>query len=124
MKQTLLTAALALCAGCMNLYVRNPLTDVRIDEVYKSTRTVGLLSYAIAFPQIMNPAGDGGWMLANLLTIPVGCVCLCDAACEAAIDTVCLPYDWPVSAKREADWEEWCRKRAEDAEREYEKETR
>ena len=124
MKRMAAIAVLALCAGCMNLYVRNPLTDVRIDEVYKSTRTVGAIAYVVAFPQIMNPAGDGGWMLANLFTVPVGCVCLCDAACEAVIDTVCLPYDWPVSAKREADWEEWCRKHAEDAEREYEEETR
>ena len=55
-------------------------------------------------------------MWENIFTVPLGCLCLCDAVCEAAIDTVCLPFDWPISAKRKRDQEAW----QEERRREYE----
>ena len=40
-------------------------------------------------------------MMENLITIPVGCIGFCDTACEAVIDTVLLPVDWPLTAYRD-----------------------
>ena len=37
----------------------------------------------------------------NVVTIPLGLVCLCDSVCEAALDTVFLPIDYPLSCVRE-----------------------
>ena len=62
-----------------------------------------------------NP-GDNGFQMMNILTIPLGCVVMCDAVCEAVVDTVCLPFDWPISAKRKRDLEAW----QEERRREYE----
>lgn len=94
--------ALLLCmCGCVNCYTRFPTTNERIERVYQCSREAAALSVIIAFPQMMsdNP-GDGGFMWENIFTVPLGCLCLCDAACEAVIDTVCLPFDWPISAAR------------------------
>lgn len=102
----IVVACFAVC-GCINLmYTRNPLPDARINEVYQSTRIAAPASYIIAFPQTMSPSGGGGFMAANILTIPAGCVVLVDAACEAVVDTVCLPVDWPLAAHRKKIWEE------------------
>lgn len=43
----------------------------------------------------------------NLITIPIGCIGYCDTACEAVIDTVLLPIDWPLTSYRDKKWKEW-----------------
>ena len=96
----LLFFATAMC-GCVNMYERAPWTNPEIRSVYQCSRAAAGMSVIVAFPQMMsdNP-GDGGFMWENIFTIPLGCVCMCDTACEAVIDTVCLPFDWPISAAR------------------------
>ena len=96
----LIVAVVAFC-GCVNLYTRCPTTDEKITMVYQCTREAAGLSVLIAFPQMMsdNP-GDHGFMWENIFTVPLGCLCLCDAVCEACVDTVCVPFDWPISAAR------------------------
>jgi hypothetical protein len=61
------------------------------------------MSIIIAFPQAMSDGPSRGFMWENIFTIPLGCLGLCDAACETVIDTVCLPFDWPISAVRRKD---------------------
>ena len=101
MKSILILSAALILGGCVNCYTRFPTTNERIERVYQCSREAAALSVIIAFPQMMsdNP-GDGGFMWENIFTVPLGCLCLCDAACEAVIDTVCLPFDWPISAAR------------------------
>ena len=101
MKSILILSAALILGGCVNCYTRFPTTDKKITMVYQCSREAAGWSVIIAFPQMMsdNP-GDGGFMWENIFTIPLGCLCLCDAACEAVIDTVCLPFDWPISAAR------------------------
>lgn len=96
----LLFFATAMC-GCVNMYERAPWTNPEIRSVYQCSRAAAGMSVIVAFPQMMsdNP-GDGSFMWENIFTIPLGCLCLCDAACEAVIDTVCLPFDWMISAAR------------------------
>lgn len=108
--------ALSLAAGCVNLYTRFPTTNAKIEQVYQSSRQAAGLSIIVAFPQMMSDAPGQGYMLENVFTVPLGCLCLCDAVCEAAIDTVCLPFDWPISAKRKRDQGAW----QEERRREYE----
>lgn len=107
-------AACSALSGCVNVaYTRNPLSDSRIQKTYQSTGIALSASYVIAFPQIMSPTGEDGLMLANIVSIPLGCVGLVDTACEAVIDTVCLPVDWPLAASRKRKWEEWQQEQAE-----------
>lgn len=101
----LFTAALIACAlsGCMNIWTRNPFTDTEITSVYQSSRTMTSGAIVVAFPQMMSDCpSEPAFILMNLFTIPLGGLVLCDAACEAALDTVFLPFDWPVSARRTA----------------------
>ena len=97
-------AIAALCTaltGCMNLWTRNPFTYTEITSVYQSSRIMAGSAVIVAFPQMMSDCpGDGGFMLENIFTIPLGCLVLCDAACEAVVDTAFLPFDWPMSAYR------------------------
>ena len=104
MKNILILSAALILGGCVNCYTRFPTTNERIERVYQCSREAAALSVIIAFPQMMsdNP-GDGGFKWENIFTVPLGCLCLCDAACEAVIDTVCLPFDWPISAARRKD---------------------
>ena len=89
------------CGGCVNCYTRFPTTDARIEEVYQCSRQAAALSLVCAFPQMMSDRpGDNGFMWENVFTIPIGCIGLCDTACEAAIDTVLLPIDWPLAHYR------------------------
>ncbi len=111
---TLLTCA-ALC-GCVNCYTRFPTTNAKIEQVYQSSRQAAGLSIIVAFPQMMSDVPGQGYMWENIFTVPLGCLCLCDAVCEAAIDTACLPFDWPISVKRKRDQEAW----QEERRREYE----
>jgi len=93
--------AVVLCAGCVNLYTRWPTTEEKITMVYQCSREAAGLSVLVAFPQMMSDCpSDNGYMWENIFTVPLGCLCLCDAAVEACIDTVCLPVDWPLSASR------------------------
>lgn len=60
----------------------------------------------VAFPQVIDMgAGHDPFVPMNILTVPCGCVCLCDTLLEVVVDTVCLPYDWPVSEKRKKERE-------------------
>lgn len=103
MKKLIITAiaVVSLC-GCMNLYTRFPTTDAEIKSVYQCSREAAGMAIICSFPQAMSDCpGDSGWMWENLLTIPfLGLPCAVDAVCEACIDTVCLPFDWPMSAMR------------------------
>lgn len=95
----LIALSLMFVAGCMNLYVRCIDKDEKIHDIYQCTKHTAAFSYVVMFPQVMNPAGSHGFIAANILSIPVGCLCFVDVACEAVVDTVCLPYD--VYAKDE-----------------------
>lgn len=117
MKRLIAVAALSLTAGCMNMWTRNPLTDTRIERCYQSSSTMAGAVIIVSFPQMMSDCpGDNGFMWENVFTVPLGCLVMCDAACEAVVDTVCLPFDWPISAKRRRDLEAW----QEERRREYE----
>ena len=100
MKNMLILSAALILGGCANCYTRIPTTDEKITMVYQCSREAAGLSVLIAFPQAMSDGPSRGFMWENIFTIPLGCLCLCDAACEAVIDTVCLPFDWPISAVR------------------------
>lgn len=101
MKTILSAAAAAFLCGCMNLYVRCPATDLEIRDVYQSTRTMACASIIASFPTMYNGRGDGTFHWWNAFTIVgLGVPCAADAACEAAVDTIFLPFDWPVSSAR------------------------
>jgi len=86
--------------GCVNLYTRWPTTDEKITMVYQCSREAAGLSVLVAFPQAMSDGPSRGFMWENIFTIPLGCLCLCDAAVEVCVDTVCLPVDLPLAASR------------------------
>jgi len=53
MKKLMKVAAicmLLLASGCINCYLRCPVTDQKIDEVYKSTKAGAGMSYVVMFP--------------------------------------------------------------------------
>lgn len=102
MKKLATIAIAATMCGCMNCYTRFPTTDAKIERVYQCSREMAALSVICSFPQMMSDCpGDNGFMWENCLTIPfLGLPCAVDGVCEACIDTVCLPFDWPVSAAR------------------------
>ncbi len=93
-------AVASMFSGCVNLYTRCPTTDEKITMVYQCSREAAGLSVLVAFPQAMSDGPSRGFMWENIFTIPLGCLCMCDAAVEACIDTVCLPVDWPLAASR------------------------
>ena len=95
----LVCASMSFLCGCVNVCVRGLAMD-RIEETYQCTKTAFGFSYVLMFPQVMSPTGGEHFMWENLLTIPVGVIGFADTACEAVIDTVCLPVDWPLSAYR------------------------
>lgn len=101
MKSILILSAALILGGCVNCYTRFPTTNERIERVYQCSREAAALSVIIAFPQMMsdNPSSHG-FMWENIFTIPLGCVCMLDAACEAVVDTVCFPYDYFISRHR------------------------
>lgn len=100
-------ACVTLLGGCVNISTR-VLGNDTIKEVYQSTKTAAGFSYVLMFPQVMTPGGGEHFMWENLFSIPIGLVGFVDTACEAAIDTVCLPVDWPLSAYRKNKEEEPC----------------
>ena len=93
-------ALILLACGCVNCYTRWPTTSEQITMVYQCSREAAGLSVLVAFPQAMSDGPSRGFMWENIFTIPLGCLCMCDAAVEACIDTVCLPVDWPLAASR------------------------
>ena len=99
----MLALAALLCGGCVNCYTRLPMTATRIERVYQCSCAAAALSVLVAFPQMMSDGPSRGFMCENIFTVPLGCLCLCDAAAEACIDTVCMPIDWPLSAARKED---------------------
>ena len=90
----------SLMTGCVNLYTRWPTTEEKITMVYQCSREAAGLSVLVAFPQMMSDGPHETYIWENIFTVPLGCLCLCDAAVEACIDTVCLPVDWPLAASR------------------------
>lgn len=99
MKAIVIAAAAMLC-GCVNMYTRCPWTDEKIERTYQSTGVAYSFAIVAAWPQIMSDSpGNNGFMPENLISIPVGCAIMCDAACEAVIDTVCLPVDIVLSKR-------------------------
>ena len=103
MKKIIKTALVVLTlftAGCMNLYVRCPGTDKKIEKTYQCTQETFDLSYVIMFPQILPLNADKGLMPANIITVPIGCLCFVDVACEAVLDTVFWPIDRIISDSR------------------------
>ena len=102
MRKLLSVAAVAALSGCVNCYTRWPTTDERISSVYQCSREAAALSVICSFPQMMSDAGNAdSFMWENIFTVPfLGLPCALDALCEAAVDTVCLPVDWPLSASR------------------------
>lgn len=104
MKRLVAIVALALaCGGCMNCYFRAPWTLGRIEGCYQSTGYMAGMTVIASFPQCMSDCpGDGGFRWENCFTIPfLGLPCLVDTACEACIDTVCLPADYFIARARE-----------------------
>lgn len=113
------TFALAVCllgaGGCANIMVtRNPFEKERIEHVYQGTGMSAGVALIVAFPQMMSDAPSiHGFDPLNIFTIPLGCLVLVDTVCEAAIDTVCLPYDIPVSIARANAEKRWREKERE-----------
>jgi len=93
-------AALLLLCGCVNVYTRCPLTERRIKGVYQCTKEAASLSYVVMFPQTMGWGNGAAFVPENLVTVPVGCLGMCDAAAEAVLDTVFLPADAWLASRR------------------------
>lgn len=111
--------------GCVNLYVRCPGTSSKIATVYQSTQAAAALSYVIMFPQVISWRGAQvearsssreTFVMENLITIPIGCIGFCDTACEAVIDTVLLPIDWPLTYYRDKQLDKKTKKDVDDIE--------
>lgn len=100
--KTLMALVLAFClSGCMNLYVRCPGTMPVITDTYQCTEASAGLSYVVMFPQTMMPSGGRKFLFPeNLISIPIGCLCFVDVVGEAAIDTVCYPFDLWIENSR------------------------
>lgn len=91
--------------GCMNAYVRCPSTSRRIESVYQSTGEMAGVTLIASFPQIMACSGPHPvFMWENCISVPfLGLPCFTDTVLEGIVDTVCLPYDIPVSIHRKKD---------------------
>ena len=106
-----------LSSGCVNMYTRCPGTAASIMDTYQCTDTAWSITWITAFPQIMAPMDSGGFMAENLLTIPLSLIPAADTVCEAAIDTVCWPFDRMIADSRKT--AEKPAKQAEPEEMEY-----
>lgn len=101
--QFVMVCALALCAGCVNCYMRWPESDARIETVYQPSRTALEFSIICAFPQMLSDCpSDVGFKAYNVLTVPLGLLVLGDALCEAVVDTVLFPIDYSIAKLRKA----------------------
>lgn len=114
---SLFAVALLGAGGCVNAFtVRNPFSDAKVERIYQSTSAAACASIVVAFPQMMSdcPSDYGAYLPFNILTVPLGCLCLVDAVVEGVADTVCLPFDYPMSRYRRRKEDAW---RLEDIER-------
>lgn len=95
-------AVISMLQGCVNVYTRCPTTThVRIERCYQCTGEAAGMSLIAAFPQMISDSpGDHGFIIENVITIPIGCIGLCDTACEAVLDTAFLPVDYALSRYR------------------------
>lgn len=95
-------AIASMFSGCVNIYTRCPTTDARIESCYQSTRVASAFAVVASFPQMMSDApSDYAIQWENIFTVPfLGLPCSVDACLEAVVDTVCLPYDYPISKAR------------------------
>ena len=98
MKKIVVIVSMLLMSGCINLYTRSPFTNVKIERPWQSTQTAADLSYVVMFPQTLSPASNRGFSPANLISVPIGCLCWIDVVCEAIIDTLL----WPVDAANQS----------------------
>lgn len=102
MKKTFAIIILSLASGCVNLLTtRNPFSDCKVGQAYQSTRMAAGASVIVAYPQMMSTTGGNGFEFVNIFTIPLGLLVFCDAVCEFPVDTVCLPFDIPMSISRD-----------------------
>jgi len=102
MKAIIICAAALALAGCVNLYTRCPGTDAAVVETYQSTAAAAGTAFVVMFPQVMMPSGRNKILFPeNLISVPLGCLCFIDVACEAAVDTVCWPVDSVWLSKRD-----------------------
>lgn len=90
---SILVGLIVFAEGCVNCYTRFPTTSATIQAPYQCTKEAAALSYIVMFPQIMADSGHKGIVWANMISIPLGCVCMCDVPLEAVLDTICIPYD-------------------------------
>ena len=97
MKRFLFLALAVLMSGCVNLYIRSPFTDAKVERPWQSTSDAASFSYVVMFPQVLSPGSDKGFMAANLISVPAGCLLWIDVACEAVIDTLL----WPIDSARQ-----------------------
>ena len=95
-----LACLMMLATGCMNLWVRCPGTSAKIETTYQCTQETFVWSYVIMFPQVMAPGPHDSFVAENIFTIPLGCLCFVDVACEAVVDTVLWPVDKAISSSR------------------------
>ena len=96
----MLAGLTAIMSGCVNIYTRFPTTSARIESPYQCTKEAAAFSYVVMFPQIILSGRQGVFMWANLISVPAGCVCMCDVPFEAVLDTICIPYDMTVSKEK------------------------
>ena len=94
--------AIAYLCGCVNIYTRNPITDMRIEDSYQSTEIALTATLALSFPQMVSLGGNSkGLQWYNCLTIPFfGLPCAIDSVCEGVLDTVFYPIDYLIVEKR------------------------
>ncbi len=97
----MLACLMLLASGCMNLYVRCPGTSSKIEKTYQCTQESFAWSYIIMFPQTMGYGNSKGLVVENIFTIPLGCICFVDVACEVVADTVLWPIDKMIISSRE-----------------------
>ena len=102
-KSIVFTALLVIAQyGCVNLYERWPGTSLKIHSTYQATDISFTQSRIIMFPQLIGKDKKLGALYPeNFFTIPLGCFCFADVACEAALDTVFWPFDYLLENTRE-----------------------
>ena len=88
-------------SGCLNIYLRCPGTEAKAHDIYQCTQAGAKLSYVAMFPQMLALDSHDGLCAANILTIPIGCLCFVDVALEGVVDTVMLPIDFALASRQD-----------------------
>ena len=98
-----IVALLLLLSGCMNLYLRTPLSDETITNTYQPTYYATIVTYVTMFPQCISPAASDhdAWMVENFITVPIGCVVGLDIPFDFVIDTILYPVDYFMVKKKQ-----------------------